>query len=242
MLSQEDENISFSLPANKTVLSFLQLKLADKIKSIELGMKFLQQGNQQMQCWNNEEWTSKLERERETNKQEIIKHKQELALSKQQLYEINNKHKTELDKLGIDILTENFTFKHFMQLTENKKQNICSFLLDQKKFAGLGNYIKNEVLYLSKISPFRKVNNLSKLELKRIYNNIKFVSFSNVVEWFNEYEINIPNKIKKLLPKRLKVPYEYYVFEREYDNKNNKFIYNKTHCGRRTFYVKEIQI
>lgn len=153
-----------------------------------------------------------------------------------------NKHKTELDKLGIDILTENFTFKHFMQLTENKKQNICSFLLDQKKFAGLGNYIKNEVLYLSKISPFRKVNNLSKLELKRIYNNIKFVSFSNVVEWFNEYEINIPNKIKKLLPKRLKVPYEYYVFEREYDNKNNKVIFNKTHCGRRTFYVKEIQI
>lgn len=109
MLSQEDENISFSLPANKTVLSFLQLKLADKIKSIELGMKFLQQGNHQMQCWNNEEWTSKLERERETNKQEIIKHKQELALSKQQLYEINNKHKTELTESKAQIIQQTQT-------------------------------------------------------------------------------------------------------------------------------------
>ena len=37
-------------------------------------------------------------------------------------------------------------------------------LWDQKKFAGLGNYIKNDVLYLSKVSPFRKVNNITDLE------------------------------------------------------------------------------
>lgn len=151
-------------------------------------------------------------------------------------------HNKEIYKLGIDILSENFTFKNFMNLTKNKQQNICSFLLDQKNFSGLGNYIKNEVLYLSKVSPLRKVSDLSNLEIKRIYNNIKFVSFSNVVEWFNEYEISLPNYIKKLLPKKLKVPYEYYVYEREYDDKNNKVIFNKTHCGRRTFYVKEVQI
>ena len=63
MLTEEDENVSFMLPANKTVLSFLQLKTVDKIKSIELGMKFLQQGANQIQCWNNEEWNLKLERE-----------------------------------------------------------------------------------------------------------------------------------------------------------------------------------
>ena len=152
------------------------------------------------------------------------------------------KHNDELNKLGIDILSENFTLNNFIQLTKNKKQNICSFLLDQKKFAGLGNYIKNEVLYLSKVSPLRKVSDLSSSEIKKIYNNIKFVSFSNVVDWFNEYEINLPKNIKQLLPKKLKVPYEFFVYEREYDNKKNKVIFNKTHCGRRTFYVKEVQI
>lgn len=152
------------------------------------------------------------------------------------------KHNDELNKLGIDILSENFTLNNFIKLTQNKKQNICSFLLDQKKLPGLGNYIKNEVLYLSKVSPLRKVSDLSNSEIKKIYNNIRFVSFSNVVDWFNEYEINLPKNIKKLLPKKLKVPYEYYVYEREYDDKNNKVIFNKTHCGRRTFYVEEIQI
>lgn len=152
------------------------------------------------------------------------------------------KHNDELNKLGIDILSENFTLNNFIQLTKNKKQNVCSFLLDQKKFAGLGNYIKNEVLYLSKVSPLRKVSDLSDSEIKKIYNNIKFVSFSNVVDWFNEYEINLPKNVKKLLPKKLKVPYEFFVYEREYDDKKNKVIFNKTHCGRRTFYVKEVQI
>ena len=152
------------------------------------------------------------------------------------------KHNDELNKLGIDILSENFTLNNFIQLTKNKKQNVCSFLLDQKKFAGLGNYIKNEVLYLSKVSPLRKVSDLSDSEIKKIYNNIKFVSFSNVVDWFNEYEINLPKNIKKLLPKKLKIPYEFFVYEREYDDKNNKVIFNKTHCGRKTFYVKEVQI
>ena len=96
MLTEEDENISFILPANKTVLSFLQLKTSDKIKSIELGMKFLQQGMNQIQCWNNEEWNLKLEREKERNNKEIIKYRQELDLCKQELDIINEKHKNKL--------------------------------------------------------------------------------------------------------------------------------------------------
>ena len=61
------------------------------------------------------------------------------------------RHNSDINKLGVDILSENFTLNKFIDFTNKKKQNICSFLLDQKKFAGLGNYIKNEVLYLSKV-------------------------------------------------------------------------------------------
>ncbi len=150
-------------------------------------------------------------------------------------------HDKEIAKLGIDILSADFTLPNFMEKTFNKKQNICSFLLDQKNFAGLGNYIKNEVLYLSKISPFRTVNQLDNKELELIYKNIKFVSFSNVIDWFDEYELKIPKNIRKLIPKKIKSPYTFYVYEREIDRKGNKVIYSKSHCGRRTFYVKEIQ-
>lgn len=151
-------------------------------------------------------------------------------------------HNYEINNLGIDILSELFTLDKFKILVKSKKKNICAFLLDQKLFAGLGNYIKNEVLYLSKISPFRKVNDLSNDEISKLYDNIRYVSFSNLVEWFDEYKIALPSRIKKNLPKKLLVPYEYYVYERDYDNKGNKVIYNKTHCGRRTFYVKEVQL
>ena len=150
-------------------------------------------------------------------------------------------HKANISKLGIDILSDRFTLKNFMELTKKTKRNICSFLLDQKNFAGLGNYIKNDALYLSKVSPFRKVNNISDLEFRRIYNNIKFVTYSNLVEWHKQYGLRIPKKIKDLSPKKLVVPYFFYVYEREYDNYNNEVTYIKRLCGRRTFYVKAIQ-
>lgn len=96
MLSQEEENITFTLPANKTVLSFLQLKIADKIKTMEMGMTMLQKGNHKLQCWNNEEWNLKLDREKKKHTQEIIKYKQELESCKQELTENNDKYKKEL--------------------------------------------------------------------------------------------------------------------------------------------------
>ena len=124
-----------------------------------------------------------------------------------------------IEGLGIDILSQEFTFPNFLEKTVDRKVNICSFLLDQKNFAGLGNYIRNEALYISKISPFRTVNQLDTKELLKLFKSIKFVSFSNVVEWFDEYELRIPKKIKKLIPSRIKVPYQFYVYQQDYDKK-----------------------
>ena len=39
------ETVDFILPANTHTLAFLQLSLQDKLRAIELGTKFLQQGN-----------------------------------------------------------------------------------------------------------------------------------------------------------------------------------------------------
>lgn len=91
-----EESISFTLPANKTTISFLQLKDIDKIKGIELGIKFLQHGSNKMQCWNNEEWTKKQEKEREKHEYEMNIYKIALEKSKEELAEMKQNYTKEL--------------------------------------------------------------------------------------------------------------------------------------------------
>ena len=150
-------------------------------------------------------------------------------------------HIEQLKKYGVDILSHNFTFEYFYRTFKKYKKYVCALLMDQKIFAGLGNYIKNEALYLSKISPYRKTHTLTDNELYLLHKKIKFVAFSNLVDWHNEYNIKISNKLKLLLPKKLLVPYEFFIFDKEKDKNNYDIIFDKKHCGRRTYYVKEIQ-
>ena len=118
---------------------------------------------------------------------------------------------------------------------------MCNLLLDQAYFAGLGNYIKNDALYLSKIHPDKKSNNMTQNQIKNLYENILIISFSNVASHLKNANLKIPAKIEKIMPHKLYVPYKFFVYEQEYDKKGNKVIYMKNHCGRRTFYVPSIQ-
>ena len=59
---------------------------------------------------------------------------------------------------------------------EKKNKDIRSFLIDQKFVSGIGNIYASEILFLSKIEPFKKVSLLSKSEcLKIIYNSKKIL-------------------------------------------------------------------
>lgn len=53
------------------------------------------------------------------------------------------------------------------QLSKSKK-SIAEVLMDQGVFSGVGNYIRAEALYLSKLSPWRKANKLSQDEIKTL--------------------------------------------------------------------------
>ena len=48
-------------------------------------------------------------------------------------------------------------------------------LLDQYPFAGIGNYIRAEALYLAKIHPFATCGSLSKGEIELLYRSIQRV-------------------------------------------------------------------
>ena len=58
-----------------------------------------------------------------------------------------------LDKLGPDVLEENVPGDYLIQKLKRLKQTqfIGDVLLNQKVLAGVGNYIRADALYLSKI-------------------------------------------------------------------------------------------
>lgn len=150
------------------------------------------------------------------------------------------KHLQKLEDLGPDILTKNFTLDVFKQVVDKSQKRITDFLLDQHEISGVGNYIRNECLYLAGISPKRKINDLTENEKEKLYDKIRYVAFSNLITLLKENHLRIPFDIKKIMPK-IQVPYKFHVYEREKDLLGNKITYDKI-GGRNTYYVKKIQI
>lgn len=149
-------------------------------------------------------------------------------------------HEKELDKIGDCVFCKNFTLESFSNKIKKFKRNISSLLLDQNIFAGIGNYIRNEALYIARISPKRNSKDLNDNEIKKLYHAIKFVIYSNLFDWLKD-EIKIPPNLKKLAPKKLSIPYRMRVYARDKDNYGRKITFVKNMNGRKTFYVKSIQ-
>jgi len=63
--------------------------------------------------------------------------------------------------LGLDILSSKFTPKYFYQQIQTTSRPIKSVLLDQAKFAGIGNIYANDSLFLAKINPQTPSNKIS---------------------------------------------------------------------------------
>jgi formamidopyrimidine-DNA glycosylase len=157
--------------------------------------------------------------------------------SKLRIIKEENKHNEIINKLGIDILTEDFTIDFFMKKIKGLNKLLVALLLDQNEISGIGNYIKNESLYISHIDPHRKTSSLSDKEINDLYTAIKYVSYSNLVEQLLDDKLKV-NKLYKSI--KISVPYKLRVYEQEEDPKGNKVIIENI-SGRRSFYVKEIQ-
>lgn len=54
-------------------------------------------------------------------------------------------------------------------------KHIQDFLMDQKEFSGIGNYLKSEILYESELHPQRELQTLTKKEKKKLFRKIKSV-------------------------------------------------------------------
>lgn len=89
---------------------------------------------------------------------------------------------SELDKklhsLGPDPMKENLGKKEFIEIMRKKKnqhKEIANAIVDQKVIAGIGNYLRAEILYHARINPFKEVKTLSDDELGRIWEAMNMV-------------------------------------------------------------------
>jgi endonuclease-8 len=74
------------------------------------------------------------------------------------------------------------------KLKEKPNTLVCDALLDQQIFSGVGNIIKNEVLYRIKIHPETLVGNLPAKKLNELIREARNYSF-DFLEWKKEYTL-----------------------------------------------------
>jgi|TARA_B110000240_G_scaffold68281_1_gene77772 endonuclease-8 len=76
-----------------------------------------------------------------------------------------------LAKLGPDILSEELTWRQVASLLSSLKfrnRGVGAFYLDQGFVAGIGNYLRSEILFFAKVNPWAKPNQLSTKELNQL--------------------------------------------------------------------------
>ena len=81
-----------------------------------------------------------------------------------------------LRSLGPDLLSEDIDEDFFVsRMREKDAKPITKVLMDQKVFAGIGNYVKAEALWLSEIDPRLSVDQISDKKLKILCSAVKNV-------------------------------------------------------------------
>jgi formamidopyrimidine-DNA glycosylase len=138
---------------------------------------------------------------------------------------VNNKKELEkkLKSLAPDIMDIDTTFEIFkerIRKTKYENKEIGIVLMDQKMISGIGNYLRSDILWLSKVSPYRKTKNLTDKELKKIYNKAKLLTWG---------DYNFKKGVKLgILKKTNKLPSNYnrnfFVYSQEIDLYGNSVL------------------
>ena len=148
-----------------------------------------------------------------------------------------------LATIGIDIVDQETTFNIFKEkimATKNLNKEIGNVIVNQKVISGIGNYLRADLLWMSKISPFRKVKDITDPELKKIYNNARLLIWGAY-----DYDEGIKQNIIK---KTDKLPEDYdrefFIYDQKTDIHDNPVLKEKLYEGsqiRYIYWVKEVQ-
>ena len=128
---------------------------------------------------------------------------------------------------GVDPLTNWDEEKLLTLILENKERKIGDLLLDQRVFNGIGNILRNEILFRSQVNPEKRVGELELEDIKRIMMYTKSLSYK-----FLEFKV-LGRGIKPVL----------LVYNRKFCPrcKNKLVFYRQESNKRKTFYCPNCQ-
>ena len=126
-----------------------------------------------------------------------------------------------INLLGPDIMNLHTTFDIFKENIKKKStldKHIGNVLMNQRNVCGIGNYLRADALWMSRISPFRKIKNLTDAEFLKIYNSVRFLIWS-------EYNYNKGVKLG-IIDTKTKTPTYYdrdfFIYDQKTDIYGNK--------------------
>lgn len=149
--------------------------------------------------------------------------------------------KKELDKklnsLGPDVLVSHIDNLEFRNRFMNKhNKTIAECLMDQSVICGVGNYLKSEILYASKISPNRLVKDISINEWESLcLNSMEIARRSYELGGATIKDYRSPTGANGEFSRK------FAVYNCKLDPKNNIILKETTKDGRSTYWVPDIQ-
>jgi len=146
-----------------------------------------------------------------------------------------NQLETKLNSLGPDILSESVNWQQWLAIIRRyPKRQLVSFLMDQSCICGIGNYLKCEILYRSRLAPSRKVGTLTKEENKILYEEaIKTITESYSYGGLTIRDFWHPDGKRGTFPVQ--------VYNRKTDPHGNMIKRGKFSDGRTTCWVPSLQ-
>ncbi len=77
------------------------------------------------------------------------------------------------ERIGIEPMTPEFTAEHLRGMTRGRRAPIKSFVLDQRRIAGVGNIYADEALFRARIHPLRAAGTLNRSQLEALRTGIE---------------------------------------------------------------------
>jgi formamidopyrimidine-DNA glycosylase len=84
------------------------------------------------------------------------------------------------ERLGLEPMTPGFTGKHLRALARGRRAPVKSFILDQRRIAGVGNIYADEALFRAKVHPLRPAGALSAVQYEALREAIDYALTSGI--------------------------------------------------------------
>jgi len=137
--------------------------------------------------------------------------------------------------LANEIKEEDYLAK--MKNKKNSKRKLASVLMDQSVYSGIGNYLKSEILYQTKISPHAIVQNIPDDKLKELLK----VSIDKIKKSYISGGASVRD-YSDIKGTKGEYSFTFSVYHKKTDPLGNKIKIEKTKDGRTTYWVPDVQV